>query len=58
MFVGATPRTVVEVHILDFDGDLYGHDLDIRFAELVAQLELRCRARAGDHRTARWWQRA
>jgi riboflavin kinase/FMN adenylyltransferase len=51
-FVGATPGTVVEVHIPDFDGDLYGHDLDIRLierlreerrfdgvAELVAQLE-------------------
>jgi riboflavin kinase/FMN adenylyltransferase len=32
-FPGATPGLLIEVHILDFDGDLYGRRLHIRFVE-------------------------
>ena len=50
-FAGATPGVVVEVHVLDFAGDLYGQTLRVQFvkrlrgemrfadaSELIAQL--------------------
>jgi len=29
----ATPQTRVEAHLLDFEGDLYGHELELTFME-------------------------
>jgi riboflavin kinase / FMN adenylyltransferase len=30
-FAGATPGLVVEIHLIDFTGDLYGHQLTLQF---------------------------
>ena len=51
-FAGTTPTIVIEVHVLDFEGDLYGHEMRLKFLcrlrderkfdgapALVAQLE-------------------
>jgi riboflavin kinase/FMN adenylyltransferase len=51
-FAGTTPTIVIEVHVLDFEDDLYGHEMRLKFLRrlrderkfdgapaLVAQLE-------------------
>ncbi len=32
-FAGAEPTIVIEVHLLDFDGDLYGREMRLRFVK-------------------------